>query len=334
MRRSSVVVVGSLAVFAVACSASPDGASSGTSQSEDLSADTATQYVDIGDFWTTSADQSAWFAAVANVKLQFENICGDTFCGSDYSNFEPLELNCGVSSLRGQVKTCTWVFAASEAFVDGTKGTVTESAPHYLCTFAPKATARQLATALGASGSLQGANLPGMTETLYDVVGDCLQKPIFAAAPAATSLATPAPTPTIGATTYENPADADNIDEGAWDDMASGLSNSFANVCGDTFCEGDYSNLTAFLFTCSVDTKSTKIDECRWVLQGSYSTVSAKTGAVTVNEKSWVCPITAHGTAANLITVLTAAGPVEPVDRILPGTNASAYDALAKCLDK
>jgi hypothetical protein len=325
MRRSPLVVVTSLAVFAAACSAAPEGAPSAASQNADLSADTATTYVAIADFWKTSTDQTAWSAAVANLKLQFDDICGDTFCDGDYGNIESLELNCGVSSVRGQVKTCTWVFAASNATVSATTGDVTTSAPHYLCTFAPKMTAKALSAALVATNSFQGTTLPGMTETLYDAVGECLQNPI-----AANTTATP--NATASATGYEDPADADNIDEGAWDDMASGLSSSFADVCGDTFCEGDYPNLTAFLFTCGVNTKSTKIQECRWVFQGSNSTVAAATGAVTVNEKSWVCPITAHGTAANLISTLTSASSVEPVQRTLPGETTSAYDALAKCL--
>ncbi|HEY8091655.1 MAG TPA: hypothetical protein VIF09_27505 [Polyangiaceae bacterium] len=318
MRPSSLVVLGSFPLLA--CGAPPSGAGVEAAQGDALSAEAATSYVDIADYWKTGADQTAWQAAVANVRLQFDQICGDTFCDGDYANFEPLELQCGVSSVRGSVKACTWVFAASEAIVNAKTGTVHTSAPYYACAFDPKGTAKQLAAALGATGSLQ-APLPGLTQSLYDVVGECLQHPIGA---------TPLGAPAAGA--YEDASDADGVDQGAWFAMTGALAQSFDRVCGDTFCEGDYANLSSFGFTCSIGTKSKKIRECRWVFDGSHSSVVAKTGAVTVNEKAWVCAVPVKGTAQDLMNVLGAAGAVEPVQRTLPGETTSVYDALVKCL--
>src|SRR3954470_20626402 len=39
-----------------------------------------------------------------------------------------------------------------------------------------------------------------------------------------------------------------------WLDLRRTLDQNFDEVCGDTFCEGDYSNLQALRFRCSINT--------------------------------------------------------------------------------
>lgn len=114
--------------------------------------------------------------------------------------------------------------------------------------------------------------------------------------------------------------------------MTRALKQGFDDVCGDTFCEGDYSNLEALGFRCAVTSKTGKIRSCVWTFAGSYELVDAKTGAINVNAKTFTCTLPMKGTAKNLLDALTAPGAVPAIRRPLPGTTQSAYDALAGCI--
>src|SRR4051812_29011417 len=95
-----------LPLLAAACgSAPPDG----TLESDA----TATQYVDAEAFWKTDAERDAWSKMIAHIEDEFYGVCGDTFCGGDYSNLTSLGLTCAVSSKVGQVHECVWTFAGS-----------------------------------------------------------------------------------------------------------------------------------------------------------------------------------------------------------------------------
>ena len=303
-----------------ACSAAVDAPAGTGSQDEAVSGEAPTTYTSIDSFFTTPAELAAWKAAVANLKLQFDDICGDTFCGSDYSNFEPLDLSCGVSSVRGSVKSCVWTFAASEGLVNPVNGQVTSSVPCHTCTFGTTLYAKAFTKFLADPNSLQNT-LPGLNDSIYDVVSTCLQNPINA-----TPFAAPTGQP------YTDASQASTTDQGAWYDMTGAIAGSFADECPGSFCQDEFQNLTSYGFTCSSDIASTKIHACRWAFAGSMASVDAKTGLVSVGEKSYDCVIPAHGTVANLIAVLGASGPGEPPDRTLPGEKETLAQALGKCL--
>jgi hypothetical protein len=110
-----------------------------------------------------------------------------------------------------------------------------------------------------------------------------------------------------------------------------GLNNDFFNVCGDTFCGSDYSNLTPLSFTCSVSKTKGDIKMCRYNFAGSYQTVTGSTGTVVVHEKSFVCTVPAKGTAADLIAALTSTAN-SPLHNTLPGETSTVYDAIGGCL--
>src|SRR5207244_8745111 len=52
--------------------------------------------------------------------------------------------------------------------------------------------------------------------------------------------------------------------QGAWYDLGSKLKQEFGAVCGDTFCAGDYANLTPLTFSCSVSSKLGNVHDCVW----------------------------------------------------------------------
>src|SRR4051812_24691786 len=78
----------------------------------DESADdvTHTTYVDAQEYWKSPADQSAWLAMMRKIESEFNDVCGDTFCGGDYSNLTSLGFTCSVTSARGSVHECVWAF--------------------------------------------------------------------------------------------------------------------------------------------------------------------------------------------------------------------------------
>jgi hypothetical protein len=120
-----------------------------------------------------------------------------------------------------------------------------------------------------------------------------------------------------------------------WLSIKAGLKDGFDRICGDTFCGGDYGNLQALSFRCSVSSKLGNVHACVWVFAGSYETVTASTGNVVVNAKTWSCkvPVGAGVTVAQLMDALDPAkGTTQPIDRTIPGTTATAYQALLGCL--
>src|SRR4051812_34683592 len=90
----------SLSLLAAGCAVAADD-----SQVDDA---TATTYVEARSFWQTQAERDAWSATIAHLESDFDNICGDTFCGGDYANLTSLGLTCAVSSKVGQVHDCVW----------------------------------------------------------------------------------------------------------------------------------------------------------------------------------------------------------------------------------
>jgi hypothetical protein len=117
-----------------------------------------------------------------------------------------------------------------------------------------------------------------------------------------------------------------------WLALRTQMQNDFYSVCGDTFCESDYSNLTPLNFTCAVTSKEGRIKSCQYVFAGSYQLVDAKTGALNVTAKTFTCKVPVTGTVKALLNVLSASGSTPSIQRPLPGGTATIYDALGGCL--
>lgn len=295
-----------------------------TDEPSQLSADaTATTYVEALDYWKAPGDRAAWQAMIKKVEHEFDDVCGDTFCGGDYSNLTSLGFTCSVTSQRGSTHECVWTFAGSSHLVKASTGTVAASVASFQCRIELKSSARALLTLLGQAGGDPSIRrvLPGTTQSLYDVVGDCFQHPV-GASPVSQGLGT----------TYSDAADATGTDQGAYYDAEGALRASFDARCGDTFCSGAYPNLSALRLACSARATTGTLKECKWLIEGSYQTIEPSTGAITVHPKSSRCILPVKGSVTQLITTLNAPSAVPPIDRPLPGTTKSAYDALLGCL--
>ncbi|MEI2430835.1 hypothetical protein RDV84_14665 [Lysobacter yananisis] len=117
----------------------------------------------------------------------------------------------------------------------------------------------------------------------------------------------------------------------AWYELLYRLRENFDEICGDTFCEGDYSNIQALRFVCSVETGSGVLGQCVWTFAASHEEVDAATGRVAVAPKVWRCraPLARKTTAQALLGALAGE---RPLYAPLPGTTKSIYDGLIDCL--
>lgn len=135
----------------------------------------AANYTDLAATLRDDADIDAWYGIVHALRVDFDEICGDTFCEGDYSDIESLRFVCSADPASGEVGQCVWSFAASDEQVDARRGRVRVAIPGWRCVspLAPHTTVRELLAALAVAHPLY-APLPRTGATLYDGLSDCL----------------------------------------------------------------------------------------------------------------------------------------------------------------
>lgn len=117
----------------------------------------------------------------------------------------------------------------------------------------------------------------------------------------------------------------------AWYGLHHHLERNFDQICGDTFCEGDYSNIQALRLTCSAERANRTLGRCVWTFAASNEAIDPATGRIEVMPKAWRCRLPlAPGTS--LPAFLTALAGTQPLYAKLPGTRTSIYDGLTGCL--
>jgi hypothetical protein len=119
----------------------------------------------------------------------------------------------------------------------------------------------------------------------------------------------------------------------AWYELLRALNDDFDVVCGDTFCEGDFSNYQPLRLRCSVEEHAGTIGRCVWVLAASNEEIAASTGDIEVDARIFLCemPIAPHTAVTDLVEALSAPSG-RAIDAALPGTDRSLYDGLVECL--
>jgi hypothetical protein len=142
---------------------------------------TATVYMNVEDFLQqpgqTGIDQ--YFGLRAQLSSEFDDLCGDTFCESDYDNLHALSFRCSVTSKTGKIKSCTYVFAGSYEEVDARTGAIIVNARTFNCPVVVTSTIKQLFAVLLAppaniTDTALRRQLPGETHSIYDSLGGCL----------------------------------------------------------------------------------------------------------------------------------------------------------------
>lgn len=121
-----------------------------------------------------------------------------------------------------------------------------------------------------------------------------------------------------------------NADFSVWSNITARLIQNFDDVCGDTFCEGEYSNIESLNFRCSVENSTGIVGRCVWIFAASNEEVNASNGRILVDTQHWKCrsPLTPKTRIADLIRALDVP---QPMRAILPGASQSIYDGLADC---
>lgn len=117
----------------------------------------------------------------------------------------------------------------------------------------------------------------------------------------------------------------------AWFDIQHGLRRNFDDICGDTFCEGDYSNIQSLGYNCSVDETSGRIGMCVWVFAGSIEEIDPVTGKISARQAFWRCK-TQLAPGTTMDSFLAALQGSRPLYATLPGSDQSIYDGLIDCL--
>lgn len=117
----------------------------------------------------------------------------------------------------------------------------------------------------------------------------------------------------------------------AFEQMERALVRGFDNICGDTFCEGEYSNLRALQLRCAVKRDDGTVTGCLWSFAGSYADVARNDPVPEVNARTYACalPVVAGTPLSWMLTELSGE---EAVDTPLPGSGRTSYEALTDCL--
>lgn len=136
-----------------------------------------------------------------------------------------------------------------------------------------------------------------------------------------------APSQTVAGTYVDAKTYLSGTDLDAWYDLTYKLKNNFDNVCGDTFCEGEFSNIEALRYNCSVDQASGHIGMCAWTFAASNEEVDPISGNIIVQKGAWRCrtPLEQNIGIDRLITALAGNTPLHAP---LPGSNGTIMEGL------
>ena len=131
-------------------------------------------------------------------------------------------------------------------------------------------------------------------------------------------------------TTYVDLSEFEKIDQDEWFDNLRKLTTEFNAICGDTFCEGSWSNLTPLTFGCAVTSKAGNVKDCVWTFAASSVDVDVTTAGIFTNAPTFQCPVTIKTTAVKLSHLLATSS--NALQAALPGT-PSIYEQLGDCFE-
>ncbi|WP_115554542.1 hypothetical protein [Xanthomonas arboricola] len=132
-------------------------------------------YVDAVDWPANGEGWEAFSDLEQRLDRDFDNICGDTFCGGEFSDYQPLRFRCSVHSVTGVVRSCIWTFGASEISVDPRSGYLRSDSRVWRCTAPLRAGTRldEMYRVLAVTNPLFEP-LPGGAPPIYDGLIGCL----------------------------------------------------------------------------------------------------------------------------------------------------------------
>lgn len=135
----------------------------------------APAYVDLVDYPSDYAQGEAFHDLRRRLRAGFDDVCMDTICEGEFTDYQALKMRCAVEVASGSVTECRWAFAASELEVDPASGRVGGQQPRWLCTLPiPPGTSVPAFFAALAGPRALFHSLPGASQTLFEAVSECL----------------------------------------------------------------------------------------------------------------------------------------------------------------
>ncbi len=133
------------------------------------------RYVDAVDYPTPNAGWEVFHDLEKRLEADFDQLCGDTYCEGEYSDYQPLRYRCSVRQRDGVMGECVWTFGASEASIDPATGQVHVDAQLWQCPTPIRKGTRLKAfyLALAGEGPLL-APLPRSNASINDGLIGCL----------------------------------------------------------------------------------------------------------------------------------------------------------------
>ncbi len=133
------------------------------------------EYVDAVDYPGNAEGWEVFLALQKKLEYDFDQICGDSFCEGDYSDYRPLRYRCSVERETGVMRQCVWTFAATEVSVEPTTGRLLVDTHTWRCfsPIAPGTTLGAFYQALDVDDPLFEP-LPGNGTSIYEGLIDCL----------------------------------------------------------------------------------------------------------------------------------------------------------------
>lgn len=118
----------------------------------------------------------------------------------------------------------------------------------------------------------------------------------------------------------------------SWLHLRNALRRDFDEICGDTFCEGDFSNIQSLRFNCSVQRGTGRIGMCAWVFAASNEEIDPQTGRIRISQRGfWRCrvPLASGTTIERFVDTLAVE---RPLYAALPRSTRTVMDGLIDCL--
>ncbi len=267
------------------------------------------------------AELEQWIAARIALASGFDQICGDTICSGDFSNLTTVRISCSATTKAHKLKDCAWVLGGSMERVDTRTGKITTDARVFTCKIPVASSAKAMLATLSAAGSgALNAPLPGTGKSFYDGLVDC-----FAGV---SGVATPDQTATFYADMADYSWNLGETEGLAFQAGRRNLHQGFDDICGDSFCEGDYGDISPLRLVCSVNNNSKRVARCSWSFAAADMSVDSK-GAIVARTTTRTCNIEMGISASALSTLLNGD---DPLYANIPGKTTSINDALIDCL--
>lgn len=315
---ASMLLPLSIATLLIAC-----GAHVGTEDETlgESSQDVRTTY---GEFIDTLdvVDSNRWHDVRRALVKGFEDTCGDTFCEGDFGNWRTVRLTCASTHKTKKMTGCAWVFADNIDYVSAATGSFATDARLFACPVVTGSNANDFLDALSSSPAPLRTTLPGTSKSFFENIADCFARGVGAAHP-----------PTSSGSAFESldarvAASVVVTDDAMWRAAQAKLREGFNDVCGDTFCEGDYADIEALRISCAVDNDTDRLAGCQWTFAMADTHVTSR-GKLAVTSETRTCAIPVNAKVTDFLTALAVS---DPLDAPLPGGAPAIYESLIDCL--